>query len=216
MYRGVSLVNASDIVVTGFDVYGSEVDNPTGRIALELNGVVIGGYLIHGLKIPVSYASVRRAVEIIYNYFNPRIVLSLGLSPPRPIPSIERIALNYADTKIPDTDGIVMRNKRIVNNGPLALETSVNVGALVDYLIAQGIPVTISYHAGTYLCNYLYYLLLYKGLQRRTKVLFIHVPRTRGEALMLLKSSKTTHFVEYELLVEMIKHILKYLVFNGG
>ncbi len=205
-----------NIVVTGFDVYGNEVDNPTGRIALELNGVVIGNYVVHGLKLPVSYASVKRTVEIVYNYYKPSIVLSLGLSPTRPIPVIERIALNYVDSKTPDVDGVVLRGKRIIENGPLALETNVNVESLVDYLVEQGIPVSISYHAGTYLCNYLYYLLLYMGLQRNTKVLFIHVPRTRNEALTMLKSSRITHFMEYELLVNMVKHVLGYLTSSRG
>ncbi len=209
-------MSAPSIVVTGFDVYGSEVGNPTGKIALELNGMVIGNYIVHGLRLPVSYTSVRRAVEMIYNYFNPSIILSLGLSPTRPIPAVERIALNYVDARIPDADGIILRGERIVSDGPLALETNVNVKSLVKYLIDQGIPITISYHAGTYLCNYLYYLLLYKGLSRNTKVLFIHVPRTRNEALTLLKSSKITHFMEYDLLVNMVKRVLEYLVFNGG
>ena len=203
----------SNIVVLGFDVFGEEISNPASRIAELFNGLVIGDYLIHGLTIPVSYSSVKRSIKLMFELYNPTIVIALGLSASKPLPALERIALNYVDSSLPDIDGVVFSGKRIVPNGPLALETNVDIYSLRDYLLDEGIPIIISYHAGTYLCNYVYYLLLYESKIKSIKSLFIHIPRGRNDVLQLIRSHKRfSWFIDEKLMIRLVELTIKYLI----
>lgn len=209
----LSILVYGNIVVLGFDVFGEEISNPASRIAKLFNGIVIDDYLVHGLALPVSYASVKHGVKLVFELYNPNFIIGLGLSASRPLPTIERIALNYIDSSLPDVDGVVFSGKRIIDEGPLALETDINVYGLRDYLLNKGIPVIVSYHAGTYLCNYMYYLLLYESKTRNAKSLFIHIPRGREDVLQLIKSrGKYSLFIDEELMIKLVELTIRYLV----
>lgn len=204
---------ANSIVIMGFDAFGEEISNPAARIASLFNGRIIDKYIVHGVIVPASYNSVRRSVRLVFELYNPGIILALGLSSSRPLPSIERIALNYADSSLPDTDGIVKVNEPVLENGDLALETDVDVYGLRDYLLEHGIPIIVSYHAGTYLCNYLYYLLLHKAREKNSKALFIHIPRGRNDVLNMIKKRKRfSHFVDEGLVETLVELTLRYLI----
>ena len=43
------------ILVTGFEPFGRWQRNPSGETALHLNGTVVGGAKISGLRLPVSF-----------------------------------------------------------------------------------------------------------------------------------------------------------------
>lgn len=202
-----------NVVVLGFDVFGEEIGNPASRIAESFNGLVIDGYLVHGLTIPVSYASVKRSIKLVFELYSPAMVIALGLSVSKPLPTLERIALNYVDSSLPDVDGVIFSDKRIIHDGPLALETDVDIYGLRDYLLNEGIPIIISYHAGTYLCNYMYYLLLYESKIRNIKSLFIHIPRGRSDILQLIRSRKRfSWFIDEELMIRLVELTIKYLI----
>jgi len=202
-----------NVVVLGFDVFGEEISNPASRIAESFNGLVIDSYLIHGLTVPVSYSSVKRGIKLVFELYNPTMVIALGLSASKPLPALERIALNYVDSSLPDIDGVIFSGKHIIPNGPLALETDVDIYSLRNYLLDEGIPITISYHAGTYLCNYMYYLLLYESKIRNIKSLFIHIPRGRNDVLQLIRSRKRfSWFIDEELMIRLVELTIKYLI----
>ncbi len=201
------------VLITGFERYGKEPINPTERIALELNGQVIGKALIYGLVLPVSYRSIKKMLPQVLADIDPDIVLSLGLSPQRTLVSIERIALNYVFSKIPDNDGIIIEHKKIIDNGPLALESTINVIEAANVMLKNGVPTTISYHAGTFLCNYVFYLILYYSRNHKRRVGFIHVPYTHRDVVFMLRNkvNKNPPSIHYDLLVNAIKKLILYL-----
>ena len=65
----------------------------------------------------------------------------------------------------------------IIESGPLAYETKIDVAAAVKVLVAHGLPAQASLHAGAFLCNQTFYLGCHDcQLGGISKAVFIHVP----------------------------------------
>ncbi|OYT30995.1 MAG: hypothetical protein B6U94_04660 [Thermofilum sp. ex4484_79] len=160
-----------DTIITAFEPFGSHKVNSSQLILKKLN------VNARKLVLPVSYASVKSILENIFTN-PPSTLLMLGLAPFSTSLELEVIALNVAHSRLKDNDGIVKLNSVIYEDGPLALKTNVDVEEIHNVLYDNKIPSVISYHAGTYLCNYAYYVALYNSYIRnlKTRILFVHVP----------------------------------------
>ena len=90
----------------------------------------------------------------------------------------EKVAINLMDGRIPDNAGYQPMDVPIREDGETAYFTSLPVKAMVQRMRDAGIPAAVSYTAGTYVCNYLLYTLLYLIDKKYPNVRggFIHVP----------------------------------------
>ncbi len=104
------------VLVTGFERFGREPLNPTEELVARLDGEVVGRAIIYGVVLPVSYNRSKRLIRLLLGNIEPDIILSFGLSSQRTIVSIEKIALNYAHSRTPDNDSIVLKHNKIINN----------------------------------------------------------------------------------------------------
>jgi len=201
------------VLVTGFEEFGDEPVNPSRMLVRELDGQVLGRAQVYGFALPVSYSRVRRAVRYLLEDIDPDIVLSFGLSPQRTVVSVERIALNYAYSRMPDNDGVVLNHKKIVENGPIALESTINVFKTTELFLENGVPAIVSYHAGTFLCNYVFYLMLYYSINNKRKVGFIHIPYTHRDVINMLGGSKPkiAPSIDGDKLLQAIRKLVLYL-----
>jgi len=105
-------------------------------------------------------------------------VLMLGESGGRASVSLERIAVNIADSSIPDNKGNTPKGERIFPDGENAYFTTLNLKTAKDALNKNGIPVQISNSAGLYVCNNLFYGVMHyiKKNNLKTKAGFMHIP----------------------------------------
>ena len=134
--------------------------------------------------------------------------------------SLEHIALNVRDYRTKDAGGHKYDGTEIVT-GPLAIATDIQLFNLRQRLQQKGFPTAISHHAGTFLCNDIYYRALLFQLKNRTPdvVLFVHVPlltRFRGAILKkgnaktkVLASDAHTENKQVELLQLAITEVIK-------
>jgi pyrrolidone-carboxylate peptidase len=108
----------------------------------------------------------------------PTILILMGLAANREALNLERLALNVRDYPIKDNHGHQYDGEE-VQPGPLALETDYPLHGLRKKLVSKGFPTTISNHAGTFVCNDLYYqtLAFQEKYGSPDLVLFIHVPK---------------------------------------
>jgi len=108
----------------------------------------------------------------------PDLCLMLGQANGYAALSVERVAINLCDFRIPDNAGIQPIDEPIVQDGPAAYFSTAPVRAVVDAIRAAGIPANLSLSAGAYLCNMVYYVALHVCATRRlpTRCLFIHLP----------------------------------------
>ena len=90
----------------------------------------------------------------------------------------EKVAINLMDGRIADNAGYQPIDVTIQEDGETAYFTSLPVKAMVQNIKDAGIPSALSYTAGSYVCNYLMYTLLYLIDRKYPNIRggFIHVP----------------------------------------
>ena len=181
------------VLVTGFGPYGKEKTNPTWEVAKLLDGKTIKGHKIKGVRFIVSAKEISRRLPKLIDSLQPKLVLNLGLAPGRTDINVERVAINVADFSIPDASGRKPVDAPIDPTGPAAYFATIPVKKVVNALLSEGIPATVSNTAGTYLCNFIMYTSLNhvakNGLD--AKAGFIHVPNLPGQAAEKYLADKT-------------------------
>jgi len=173
------------VLVTGFSLWGSEKYNPSAEIALKLNNVVIEGYRVIGVVLPVSFRRVIKELPEILLKHRPTIAIHLGLAPRSHQVYVERVALNLMDTEKGDVDGFKPRDEPIVPGGPAAYFATIPTRRIVKRLKKEGIPAALSYFAGTFLCNCAMYISLHTIATHKLETIsgFIHIPYTPQQAV---------------------------------
>lgn len=173
------------ILVTGFGPFGQEDYNPSehaARRAVEL--LRDRGLEASFLALPVSFRRAWEALEAALRELRPDAALSVGLRPGASCIYVERVAVNLMDASMPDVDGLQPADEPIDPQGPAAYMATAPVKEIVRRLREAGIPAALSYSAGTYLCNFVFYRLLrhgdVHGYPRR--VAFLHVPYAPHQA----------------------------------
>jgi pyroglutamyl-peptidase len=166
---------AKRAVVTGFTGYGGRGRNPAGEIAEILNGRSIADFEVVGRVLPVSFSRIRSDLSALVEYYQPSVLISLGLCPGEPVIRLERVGINIADFDFPDNDGAILIDTPIDPFGAPAALTSLPLRRIELNLLEAGIPARISSTAGTYLCNAALYtaLTIAKGVPC---IGFIHLP----------------------------------------
>jgi pyroglutamyl-peptidase len=160
------------LVVTGFEPFAGLSYNPSAAV-LPLLPDRLGEHPIETVVLPVDSEAIERALEPIWAK-RPIAILHTGLR--REATEriyIERIALNLLDFEVQDNAGRVLRDRPVIDGGPLALEARVPVRAIMDAWRSAGISAEISTSAGTFLCNQTFYLSLSRS---PCNVGFVHVP----------------------------------------
>lgn len=206
------------VLVTGFEPFGGDPQNPTELIVKNLHGKVIDGTRVSGKILPVSVRKTAPELERSLAEVKPDIVINLGLAPTYSNIAVERVALNLIDARIPDNDGYQPIDEPIEKEAPIAYFSTLPVRAIVKELRNAGIPAVISYSAGTYLCNYVMFRTLHysklHGFPRKAG--FIHVPYTPdqvvGKFFLLGKSTPSMCLeTEIEAVERAIKTTIQYL-----
>lgn len=110
-------------------------------------------------------------------------MICVGLAAGRACISLERIAINVDDARIPDSDGSQPVDEPIVADGPAAYFATLPIKSMLAGLREAGFPAEISQTAGTYVCNHVFYGLMH-ALRKRRKVRagFIHIPYSPEQA----------------------------------
>ena len=165
------------ILLTGFDPFGGETVNPSWEAVRTLHGSRLGGHRVVALQLPTSFAGSLRALRRALREQQPAIVLGVGQAGGRAQLSIERVAINLQDARIPDNDGAQPVDEAVIANGPAAYFSSLPIKAMLAALHAHGLPAAISNTAGTYVCNHIAYAMLHLTAGRRgARAGFIHIP----------------------------------------
>ena len=174
---------ANTLLLTYFGPFPGVPVNPTVALA---EGAVGGGDTAppapRGVarELPVSYDGSSTALRAALQDVQPDALISLGVAVGRDVVSLEQVAINLDSAGIEDNDGDQRCDEPIAPGGQEAYFSSLPVRASFERLRAAGEPVEISYTAGTYVCNHVFY----EG-QRISRELglsipagFVHVPAT--------------------------------------
>ena len=165
------------ILITGFDPFGGETVNPAYEAVKLLPDTIAGAEIIK-LEVPTRFHRAGAVLEDAMQGHKPDAVICVGQAGGRAAITPEKVAINLMDGRIPDNAGYQPVDVPIWEDGETAYFTSLPVKAMVQRMRDAGIPAAVSYTAGTYVCNYLLYTLLYLIDKKYPNVRggFIHVP----------------------------------------
>ena len=156
------------LVLTAFDPFGDDTINPTERILERFERPDLE---LHKIIVPTSFRAVRgKVLEALA--LQPDIVLSMGQAGGRRGLSLERVAINIMDARIPDNAGAKPTDQAIVPSGPAAYFTTSPQGSSSQKLKQAGIDASLSSSAGTFVCNALFYEFLHQTAQSKTGCAF--------------------------------------------
>lgn len=172
-------------LVTGFDPFGG------GRMNASLEAVRrlparIGTLDVVTAQLPTSYARSIPALKAAIKDARPGIVLCVGEAGERSLLSVERVAVNLQDARIPDNDGAAPADRPVVRGGPAAYFSTLPVRTMVAALRAAELPAELSLSAGAFVCNHVFYGLMHvaAATKRNFRGGFLHVPcLTQGEGI---------------------------------
>lgn len=163
------------LLVTGFDPFGGESVNPAREAVLRLPDAV-GGYEITKLEIPTVFGLAAETVLQAAEELCPHAILCVGQAGGRAAVTPEVVAINLREATIPDNAGNIPVNTPVIENAPAAYFATLPVRDMVQAVKEKGIPCTLSYSAGTFVCNDLLYTLLHRYRDTDVKVGFVHIP----------------------------------------
>lgn len=176
--------------LTAFGPYGRWEKNASWLALVELTRTLPPEWDVTTRLYPVEYeaAQARLAEDLAVGY---DFAIHLGQAPGSAQLQLESIGLNLRGG-----DGPAERLEPLVPGGPVAYQTTLPTDRLADAIRREGIPASVSFHAGTFLCNGLLYLShhLIATRRLRTRSLFIHVPLDCGQAAELKESPPSLPF----------------------
>ena len=164
------------ILITAFEPFGGDAVNPSLLIARRLDGETIAGARVEAVQLPCVFHRALTVLEEALERTQPALAVALGLAAGRAGLSIERVAINVDDARIPDNAGAQPVDEPIAAAGPAAWFSTLPIKAIAAALNQAGVPASVSQTAGTFVCNHVFY-----GLQQRlagtgVRSGFIHVP----------------------------------------
>ena len=163
------------LLITGFEPFGGEKINPSWD-AVSLLPENINGYTLTKLRLPVVFEkSAKILVETAENLC-PDVIIAVGQAGGRSAITPEYIGINLRNANVPDNDGNLPKDERIVEGGQDAYFSTIPVRKIAENIKNKGIDAQVSYSAGTFVCNDVLYTLLSHFNGTNTKVGFIHVP----------------------------------------
>lgn len=174
-----------NLLLTGFEPFGGDAVNPSEQVVRLLDGKTIHGVTIHSEVLAVESgrgpAALIQAIERVH----PDAVLCLGVAVGRAVLSVERVAVNLLDYRIPDNSGLQTRDRPIVPDGPAAYFATLPVRRIYEAIQSAGVPVELSLSAGAFLCNQVLYEMLHYLAVNRLQVPagFIHLPALPEQAV---------------------------------
>ncbi len=178
------------VLLTGFDPFGGEAINPSWEAVARLHGATIAGHRIESVQLPTAFVRGANALLDALERHRPALVLCIGQAGGRDALSLERIAINLIDARIPDNDAAQPIDIPSIAGAPPAYFSTLPIKAMHAALHTAGIRSDVSHTAGTFVCNHVFYVLMHAlaaegagASNARIRGGFVHVPYLPEQAL---------------------------------
>jgi pyroglutamyl-peptidase len=195
------MVNSRKILLTGFEPFGRSTVNPSIAACRRLEGKWVDRFEIVVREIPLRFHEIRGAIDEYVARLDPAAVICTGQSGRASI-SLERVAINVADARIPYNCGTHPVDEPLSEEGPAAYFSALPLREILSAMKEAGVPAAISNSAGTFGCNQVFYHLMdYRSrVGFEIPAGFIHVPPLPEQAV-----NKETPSMALDLIAEALK-----------
>jgi pyroglutamyl-peptidase len=164
------------ILLTGFEPFDGAAINPSWEAVRALDGWSGPGFQVAARQLPCVFGAAGDALRAALDELRPDIVIAVGQAGGRAELSLERVAINVDDARIPDNAGAQPVDAPVVAGGPAAYFSTLPIKAIVGALRLRGFAAGVSQTAGTFVCNHVFYGLMHASAGTALKAGFIHVP----------------------------------------
>ena len=198
------------ILLTGFAPFLGEILNPSEKLVRAIGENSDYAWL-DTLILPVSF---KKAPEILFQIFSQQDydkVIMLGQAGGRRKISLERVALNWVETYSPDESGYTPKPGVIDSAAEKAFFSGWPLHEIEKTLLDQKIPAEISFSAGSYVCNYLYFKVTAELSLMNKSCLFVHLPFLPEQ----IAHKKDQPAMEFSVMQAGVEEILKFLKNNS-
>lgn len=164
------------VLLTGFEPFESEPINPSWEVVRALDGTRVGDATVVARQLPCVFGAAIDELGACIAELKPALVIAVGQAGGRTEMSVERVAINVDDARIPDNAGAQPIDHPIATGGPAAYFSTLPIKAIVRDMRAAGIPASVSQTAGTFVCNHVFYGLMHVLGTSGVRGGFIHIP----------------------------------------
>ncbi len=167
------------VLITAFKPYDRWRVNASWLALVELTKQLPPAADVTTRLYAVDYSQLKeRLAEDLQADFD--YVLHLGQAPGSTCVQLEKIGLNVAGPVGRES----VESPPLVEDGPVAYQSRLPLAEWAACLRDEGIPATVSYHAGAYLCNAALYLTHHLIAQHgyKTQAVFVHLPLDATQA----------------------------------
>lgn len=190
-----------NVLLTGFEPFDKAAVNPSWEAVRQLDGVPLSeGVKIVARCLPCAFATAAETLLQLINELQPAMVIATGLGPGRSDISIERVAINVNDARIPDNLGAQPIDTSVVEGGPAAYFSTLPIKGMVKAVREAGIAASVSQTAGTFVCNQVFYRLQHALVGTGVRSGFIHVPGLPGSSEPSMVLSTTVEGLRFAAL----------------
>jgi pyroglutamyl-peptidase len=165
------------ILVTGFEPFGGDSTNSSWEAVRNFDGKHFNNATVVVAQLPVVWGKAAEKLHELTKTHKPVAVISFGQAGEGPV-LLETTAHNVREN-IQDNKKMLPQTLQVYSHATPALKTMLPLPEIEARLRAEGIPVRLSQDAGTYLCNDIFYTLMYDPGTNDTKEIprgFVHVP----------------------------------------
>ena len=196
------------VLITGFDPFGGESINPAWEAVKAMENTIDGIEVIK-LQIPTVF---RKSAEKLFagiDEHKPDAVICVGQAGGRYDMSVERVAINMDDGRIPDNEGYQPIDTPVYEDGENAYFATLPIKGIVEEIKSAKIPASVSNTAGTYVCNHIMYSLLYYISKNNLNIKggFIHVPYITEQVV----DKKNMPYMEVSTITKALESAVKAL-----
>lgn len=153
------------VLITGFGPFKGFDKNPS---SILVNDFLKNDVVIRKEIFDVNREDIETRYPAILEDFQPDFILNIGLNANSGGFNLETFAINSLK------DNLTSSNIK----SEIGFQTEINTTLLSDHLSLLGIPTVRSDYAGSYYCNFIYYLSLEWCKKNSSKALFLHIPFT--------------------------------------
>ncbi len=168
------------ILITAFEPFGGDDTNASLEAMKALPEVLSCGVCLVKLVLPVVFGTCGTRLRETMEAVRPAGVIALGMAAGRDRITPEVFAVNARYAASPDNAGQAYLILTAISDvGPAAYRSTLPVEKMAADLREHGIPAGLSFSAGTYVCNDLFYALM--GMAD-VPAGFVHVPQSTEAA----------------------------------
>lgn len=188
------------ILLSGFKPFAHDSLNSSEELVNEL---IKKNDQLDSVILPVEfYQSFLVLKENILKY-KPDLLLMFGQATGRSKIGLEKLAVNWQQASIADEAGYRPQSTLVSPAGPMLLNSQIALEQMIDQLSES--PIEISYSAGAFVCNDLYYRVLSEFSELPS--VFIHLP-----LLPRQKKEESIASLELSVQAQTIRRIIQMYV----